>query len=203
VTTEALKPMPESAKRSFEPSSRAQWRQWLGLHAADAVGVWLVLHKGEDVPLTYEDAALEAVAVGWIDSKPNKLDERRYKLWVAPRKPGSGWSRVNKDRVASMLKDGLMTERGLAVVEAAKADGSWEALDSVLALEVPDDLRAALDLHECAAGYFDAFPPSSKRIILEWIAQTKNPETRRRRIDETVELAAKDIRAHHWRQPKR
>jgi uncharacterized protein YdeI (YjbR/CyaY-like superfamily) len=68
---------------------------------------------------------------------------------------------------------------------------------------VPDDLRAALDLDERAAGYFDAFPPSSKRIILEWIAQTKNPETRAKRIDETVELAARSIRAHHWRQPKR
>lgn len=190
-------------KRSFEPSSRAQWREWLGLHAADEAGVWVVLHKGDDVPLTYEDAALEALAVGWIDSKPNKLDDRRYKLWVAPRKPGSGWSRVNKDRVGSLLESGLMMERGLAVIEAAKADGSWEALDSVLALEVPDDLRAALDLDEDATRYFDEFPPSSKRIILEWIAQTKSPETRRRRIEETVELAAQDIRAHHWRQPKR
>jgi uncharacterized protein YdeI (YjbR/CyaY-like superfamily) len=154
-------------KRSFEPASRAQWREWLGLHADDNAGVWVVLRKGDDVPLTYEDAALEAVAVGGIDSKPNKLDDRRYKLWIAPRKRGSGWSRVNKDRVVSLLEDGLMTERGLAVIEAAKADGSWAALDSVLALDVPTDLREALDLHEDAACYFDAFPPSSKRIILE------------------------------------
>jgi len=195
--------MPSGDKRSFEPLSRAQWREWLGLHAAEVEGVWVVLHKGDDVPLTYEDAALEALAAGWIDSKPNKIDDRRYKLWVAPRKPGSGWSRVNKDRVASLLEAGLMTERGLAVVDAAKADGSWEALDSVIALDVPDDLRKALDLNAAAAGYFDAFPPSSKRIILEWIAQTKNPETRRRRIDETVDLAAQNVRAHHWRQPKR
>jgi uncharacterized protein YdeI (YjbR/CyaY-like superfamily) len=194
--------MPSGEKRSFEPLSRVQWREWLGRHAGDDAGVWVVLHKGDDVPLTYEDAALEALAFGWIDSKPNKLDDRRYKLWVAPRKPGSGWSRVNKDRVASLLRDGLMTERGLDVIEAAKADGSWEALDAVLALEVPDDLREALDLNAAAAGYFDAFPPSSKRIILEWIAQTKNPETRRRRVDETVELAAQNTRAHHWRQPK-
>ena len=195
--------MSSGDKRSFEPSSRAQWREWLGLHCTDDAGVWVILHKGDDVPLTYEDAALEALAIGWIDSKPNKLDDRRYKLWVAPRKPGSGWSRVNKDRVASLLESGLLTERGLAVVEAAKADGSWEALDSVLALEIPDDLRAALDLDEDAAGYFDAFPPSSKRIILEWIGQTKNPDTRKRRVEETVELAAQNIRAHHWRQPKR
>ena len=194
--------MPSSDKRSFEPSSRAQWREWLGHHCADDEGVWVVLHKGDDVPLAYEDAALEALAAGWIDSKPNKLDDRRYKLWVAPRKPGSGWSRVNRDRVASLLEAGLMTERGLAAVEAAKTDGSWDALDSVLALEIPDDLRAALGFDEDAARCFDEFPPSSKRIILEWIAQTKNPETRKRRIQETVELAAQNIRAHHWRQPK-
>jgi uncharacterized protein YdeI (YjbR/CyaY-like superfamily) len=190
-------------KRSFEPSSRTQWREWLARHCADDAGVWVVLHKGDDVPLTYEEAALEALAVGWIDSKPNKLDDRRYKLWVAPRKPGSGWSRVNKDRVASLLAAGLMTERGLAVVEAAKADGSWGALDSVLALEIPDDLHAALAADAHATRHFDEFPPSSKRIILEWIAQTRNPETRARRIKETVELAAQNVRAHHWRQPER
>ncbi len=187
---------------TVEPLSRAQWRSWLGEHADDARGVWLVLHKGGAAPLSYEDAAEEALAAGWIDSKPNRLDERRYKLWVAPRRPGSGWSRVNKERVARLLQEGLMTERGMGVVEAAQADGSWEALDSALSLEVPPDLREALAADPAAARNFEAFPPSSRRSILEWIGQTRNPETRRRRIEETADLAARNIRAHHWRQPK-
>jgi uncharacterized protein YdeI (YjbR/CyaY-like superfamily) len=192
----------EREQQSVEPSSRAEWRDWLAAHADDGHGIWLVLHKGNGVPLSYDEAVEEALAAGWVDSKPNKLDERRYKLWLALRKPRSGWSRVNKERVARLNNEGLMTERGLAVVAAAKADGSWEALDDVLALEVPPDLADALAEDPDAQRYFEQFPPSSKRIILEWISQTKSPETRRRRIGETVTLAAQDIRAHHWRQPK-
>lgn len=123
-------------------------------------------------------------------------------LWFAPRKPGSGWSRPNKERVARTIAAGLMAPAGEAKVEAARADGSWQALDDVLALEVPPDLTEALAADPDALRHFEAFPPSSKRIILEWISQTKDPETRRRRIEETVTLAAQGIRAHHWRQPK-
>ena len=64
-----------------------------------ARGVWLVLHKGRDAPLTYEEAVEEALAAGWIDSRTNKLDAERYKLWMAPRKKGSGWASSNKERV--------------------------------------------------------------------------------------------------------
>ncbi len=187
---------------SVEPASRAEWREWLADHADDGHGVWLVLHKGDEPPLAYEDAVEEAVSFGWVDSKPNRLDDRRYKLWLAPRKPGSRWSSLNKQRVQRALDSGLMTARGLAVVEAAKSDGSWDALNEVLSLQVPPDLQAALEANPTALSYFSAFPPSSKRIILEWISQTKNPDTRAARIRETVELAEQNIRAHHWRQPK-
>ena len=94
-----------------------------------------------------------------------------------------------------------MAPRGRALVEAAKADGSWTRLDAPLSLEVPADLAEALAAHPPARGNFDAFPPSSRRIILEWIGQTKNPETRAARIRETTEQARENVRAHHWRQP--
>jgi uncharacterized protein YdeI (YjbR/CyaY-like superfamily) len=187
--------------QTVEPRSRAEWRSWLDAHPDERGGVWLVLHKGDDLPLTYEEAIEEALAFGWIDSKPGKLDDRRYRLWFAPRKAGSAWSRANKERVARMLERGEMSARGLAVLDAARADGSWAALDKVQALVVPDDLAAALDAQPPARANFEAFPPSSKRIILEWIMQAKTPQTRQKRIDETAELAAKNVRAHHWRQP--
>jgi uncharacterized protein YdeI (YjbR/CyaY-like superfamily) len=188
----------EDEPRSVEPRGRSEWRAWLEEHREDAHGVWLVLHKGAGAPLVYSEAVEEALAAGWIDSKANKLDAARYKLWVAPRKRGSAWSPTNKERVARLTESGLMTARGLAVVEAAKADGSWTALDEVMALAIPTDLQEALNADSAASGFFERFPPSSKRIILEWIRQTKNPETRRRRIEETVESAARNIRAHHW-----
>ena len=94
---------------------------------------------------------------------------------------------------------GLMSPSGLAKVEAAKQDGSWYALDSVEALEIPPDLGKALAADQAAQEYFDAFPRSVKRGILEWIANAKKAETRAKRIEETVTLAAQNMRANQWR----
>jgi uncharacterized protein YdeI (YjbR/CyaY-like superfamily) len=96
-------------------------------------------------------------------------------LWLAPRKPKTGWSRPNKERVERMLAAGLMAPAGLATVEAAKQDGSWTKLDGVEELEMPPDLAAALAAKPPARANFDAFPRSVKRGILEWIANAKRP----------------------------
>ncbi len=93
-----------------------------------------------------------------------------------------------------------MTPVGLAKVQAAKKDGSWAALDGVETLEIPPDLQAALAANPTAKGYFEAFPRSVKHTILEWIASAKKPETRNKRVEETVSLAAQNIRANQWRQ---
>ena len=142
----------------------------------------------------------EALCFGWIDSKPNKLDDERSMLWFAPRKAGTGWSKINQERVERMVTAGRMAPAGLVRVEAAKQDGSWYALDAVEALEVPQDLRAALAANEMAQRNFVAFPRSVKRGILEWIANAKKPETRAKRVEETARLAAENIRANQWRQ---
>ena len=142
----------------------------------------------------------EALCFGWIDSKPAKLDDERSMLWFAPRKAKTNWSKLNKDRVEKMIKAGLMAPAGLAKVEAAKKDGSWNALDGVEALEIPPDLAKALSKNKTAKEYFEAFPRSVKRGILEWILNAKRPETRAKRIEETVSLAEKNIRANQWRQ---
>jgi uncharacterized protein YdeI (YjbR/CyaY-like superfamily) len=98
-----------------------------------------------------------------------------------------------------MIAVGLMTEAGLAKVEAAQQDGSWYALDAVEALEIPADLEEALAAYPSARGHFDAFPRSVKRGILEWIANAKRPETRAKRIEETARLAEDNVRANQWR----
>lgn len=121
-------------------------------------------------------------------------------LWFAPRKAKTGWSKLNKGRVEKLIASGSITPAGLSKVEAAKKDGSWNALDSIEALEIPPDLEKALSANKMAGQYFNEFPRSVKRGILEWIANAKKPETRAKRIDETVTLAAKNIRANQWRQ---
>lgn len=143
-------------------------------------GVWLVSYKkATGKPrVEYEESVEEAICFGWIDSKANKLDDERSMLWFAPRKPKTGWSKPNKERVARVLAAGLLHPAGLAKVEQAKADGSWNSLDGVEELEVPTDLRGALASYPNAAAYFEAFPRSVKRGILEWILVAKKPETR-------------------------
>ena len=187
---------------SIHPETRAAWRHWLEEHHARSEGVWVISYKkATGKPrMEYEDAVEEALCFGWIDSKPNKLDEERSMLWFAPRKPGTGWSRPNKDRVERLVAAGLMAPAGLAKVEAAKKDGSWVSLDPVEALAVPPDLQAELAASETAQQYFDAFPRSVKRGRLEWIASAWKPETRSKRVAETARLAADNIRANQWRQ---
>ncbi len=136
---------------------------------------------------------------GWIDSKPNKLDDERSMLWFAPRKSKTGWSKLNKERVERLIAQGLMTPAGLAKVEAAKQDGSWNALDAIEALEIPPDLAEALATYSQATRNFDAFPRSAKRGILEWISSAKKPEARAKRIAEAAQLASQNIRANQWR----
>lgn len=187
---------------STHPKTRAEWRAWLGQHHNRAEGVWLISYKkatGKPY-VTYDEAVEEALCFGWVDSKPNKLDEERSMLWFAPRKAGTGWSKPNKERVARLLAQGLMAEAGLEKVRAAQADGSWNALDAVEALIVPPDLEAAFERYEGARENFDAFPRSAKRGILEWIVSAKRPETRAKRVEETARLAAENVRANQWRR---
>lgn len=181
------------------PKSRKGWRQWLSRNHARSSGVWLAAYRRETgrPRVEYEEAVEEALAFGWIDSKSVRLDDERSLLWMCPRKPSSGWSRSNKERVERLERAGLMTDAGRAAIEAAKRSGSWSLLDSVEALEEPHDLEAALNASPAARANFDAFPPSSKKLILTWIATAKREETRRRRVEETVRLAARNVRANH------
>ncbi|MFN0089026.1 MAG: YdeI/OmpD-associated family protein [Acidimicrobiales bacterium] len=140
----------------------------------------------------------ECLCFGWIDSRPARIDERRTALLCTPRKPGSGWSKVNKDRLDRLLAAGLVTDAGLDAIERAKHDGSWNRLDAVDQLTIPHDLAAALAAHLPAQANFDAFPPSARRGILEWINAAKTEPTRAKRIDETAQLAQRNIRANQW-----
>jgi uncharacterized protein YdeI (YjbR/CyaY-like superfamily) len=142
----------------------------------------------------------EALCFGWVDSRPNKLDDERYMQLFSPRKAGSPWSRLNKQRVQALTEAGLMAPAGLVVVATAQADGSWTAYDAVEELVIPHDLAEALAGNPEAAQHFSQFPPSSRKNILWWITSAKRPATRAQRIAETIRLAAQNLRANHYRQ---
>jgi uncharacterized protein YdeI (YjbR/CyaY-like superfamily) len=168
----------------------AEWRRWLRDHHDKEPGVWLVSYKAVTgkARLGYEESIPDALCYGWIDSLNKPLDEERTGLLFTPRKSGSGWSRTNKVRIARLLKEGRMQPTGLAKIAAAKRDGSWTLLDSVEAMEVPNDLRRALG----AAGMrkFDALTPGRKKEHLRMLVTAKRPETRAKRIEEIVRVVA-------------
>ena len=176
---------------------RATWRSWLEVNHATARGAWLVTwRRGHGPVLAYEEAVEEALCFGWVDSTAGRVDDRRSKLYFAPRKPGSGWAATNKARVERLLAASLMAPAGIAAVERAKADGSWTSLDAIELGIIPDDLVAALAAHPPAAVHFEAFPKSVRRAILVWIATARRPETRAARVRETAERAARNERAN-------
>lgn len=178
----------------LEPPSREALHDWLTVNHATSPGVWLAIgKKGNRVTtLTYEDAVLEALIFGWIDSTVNRVDADRYKILYVPRKKGSTWSPSNKKRVADLMEEGLIEPAGLAVIERAKADGTWMMLDDVEHLIAPQDLLDALASAGAREGY-ESLSASMKKQVLWWIVSAKRPETRSKRIAETVSAAEKGV----------
>ncbi|HEX5590147.1 MAG TPA: YdeI/OmpD-associated family protein [Candidatus Limnocylindrales bacterium] len=176
---------------------RSTWRAWLEANHATSRGAWLVTWRPRSgrAGLDYEAAIEEALCFGWVDSTAGRVDDERGKLYFAPRKPRSGWAATNKARIERLIADGRMAPAGLAAIERAKANGSWELLDSVERLEVPDDLASALAARPPAAEHFAAFPPSARKQLLAWIAFAMRPETRATRIREVADAAARNERA--------
>ena len=183
---------------SFYAPDLPTWRKWLKENHQAEQNVWLIFYKKATGKPTLKigEAIDVALCFGWVDSKSNTRDEESYYTYFSKRNPKSNWSRVNKEKIARLEAAGLMEEAGLALVEEAKLNGCWTALDDVENLIVPDDLAAALDATPNAREHYEAFPRSAKRAILEWILSAKRPETRARRITKTAELAAQNIRAN-------
>jgi uncharacterized protein YdeI (YjbR/CyaY-like superfamily) len=180
-----------------EADDRATWRAWLEANHATASGVWLVTWRPRSgrVGLDYEAAIEEALCVGWVDGTGGTVDQDRGKLYFAPRKPRSVWAASNKARVERLVRDGRMMPAGMAAIERAKANGSWSVLDGPERLEVPDDLAAALAARPPAPANFAGFPPSSRKMLLGWIATARRDETRAARVAEVAEAAARNERA--------
>jgi len=184
---------------TFSAGTAAGWRAWLAQNCRSQKEVWLVIyHTGSGTPsMRYHEAIEHALCYGWIDSQARKRDADSSCLRFTPRNPRSTWSRVNRQRARKMIDLGLMTEHGQALIELARANGTWQVLPDAESSAIPGDLQELLDRDEAARKNFENFPPSSKRLILEWVAAAKRPDTRRRRINQTANLAAVNIRANH------
>ena len=189
--------MPELEKIFIE--NLVQLRDWLQENYSQKDSVWLVKWKKEftNTYLSYDDIVDELMCYGWVDSLPKKLDHKRTMLRISPRNPKSNWSKVNKERVDRLIKEDRMQPAGYKLIDIAKANGAWDFLNNIEKLITPPDLEEALKENSLANYYFERFPNSSKRGILEWIITAKQPTTRQKRIQDTVSKAAKNIKANH------
>ena len=189
---------------TFYAKTRNDWRDWLEKNHLIEQSVWLIIFRKESgiESVYYPEAVDEALCFGWIDSLPNKRDDKSYYQFFSKRNPKSNWSKVNKLKVEKLLELNLIKPAGLKMIEIAKANGTWDILDDVDNIILPDDLNVAFLNDSLAFENWEKFSRSSKRGILEWILNAKRPETRAKRINETVSLASKNIKANHPKSAK-
>lgn len=189
----AYKNVPDPEDQLYFPD-RPSWRRWLVENHEVRDSIWLIFHKKNSPTrsIDYESAVLEALCFGWIDSKVHRIDDLTYRQYFSKRKPDGNWNGLNKDRVALLRREGLMTEAGERAIAIAKENGAWEFLDDVEALVVPDDLADALAGSGDAAENFNAFSSTKKQAVLFWIKQARRDTTRADRIARTAEAAARN-----------
>jgi uncharacterized protein YdeI (YjbR/CyaY-like superfamily) len=182
----------ESQLESFSFPDRAAWREWLAQNHDKSSGIWLVYYKkaSQTPSIVYAEVVKEALCYGWIDSKVQAIDGEKYRQVLTPRKARSVWSKLNKTYIEELEAAGLMTEAGRAKIENAKLDGSWTSLDSVEAMEMPADLRAALDANPIAHTTWESLRNSQRKMVLYRLSDAKRPETRLKRLNLAIEKLA-------------
>lgn len=185
----SAKPVGKDGLPLITPRSRAEFMRWLARNGATQPGCWIrVAKKGTGIPsLTWDEAVEAALCHGWIDGTRVGEDEQWYRQRFTPRRPRSRWSKLNVDRVAALIASGEMTEAGLREVEAAKADGRWDAAYHGPAnARTPADLQAALDADPKAAAFYATLSSANRFAIIYRVEDAKRPATRAARIEKYV-----------------
>lgn len=191
----------EKEIETFYPKNRKEWREWLQINHDKKNSIWLIYYKkNARVPtIAYSEAVDEALCFGWIDSIAKPIDEEKFMQFFCPRKEKSVWSKINKEKVDRLIKEGLMTKAGFEIIEKAKQNGSWTILDEAEALIIPQDLEDVLQKKPNAKDYFLGLSRSDKRNILQWLVLARLPETRQKRILEIIDLAEQKQKPKQFR----
>ena len=173
-----------------------EWRDWLERNHAEKQSIWLIQYKKHSgMPsVSWSEAVDEALCFGWIDSTKRPIDEEKYMQYYGKRKANSTWSKVNKEKVKKLIAEGRMSSAGLESIKIAKQNGTWSLMDSVEALVIPDDLEEAFKTRPGSRDFFLGLSKSAKKSILHWLMMAKRPETRQKRIKETVESAGQNLK---------
>jgi uncharacterized protein YdeI (YjbR/CyaY-like superfamily) len=175
--------------------NQKEWEKWLGKNHSNAAGVWLQLGKksADLTTVSYAEALEVALCYGWIDGQKKSYDEASWLQKFTPRGAKSIWSKINREKATALIESGKMQPAGFKAIEAAKADGRWDAAyDSHSTAAVPDDLQAALNKNRKAKDFFATLNSQNRYAILFRIQTAKRAETRARRIKQFVEMLARN-----------
>ena len=170
-----------------------EWRNWLIDNHSRQQEVWLVHYKKHSgkASIGLNEAVEQALCFGWIDGKLKSVDKERFILRYSPRKPNSVWSKINRDKAEQLIAQDRMTAAGLAKIEEAKKNGTWDAAyTNKIRDEIPSDLRKALMENTKAWNNFESFANSYRNMYIGWVIGAKTEETRRKRIIEVVKRSA-------------
>ena len=178
------------------PIDKQDWRKWLELNHKKEEAVWLIFYKKKspNFNLNWSESVYVALCFGWIDSVKKSIDTEKYKQYFSKRKAKSNWSKINKDKIKTLIEQGLMKPAGYKSIEIAKKNGSWTLLDEIETLIIPEDLKGAFKNYKGSLEYFDQLSKSVKKILLYWVYSAKKKETRQKRILEIAEDASKNLK---------
>jgi uncharacterized protein YdeI (YjbR/CyaY-like superfamily) len=173
--------------------------EWLDENHESSQGVWLkIAKKGAAEPsVTYDEAVELALCFGWIDSQVRRFDDQHYIQRFTPRRPRGRWSKINREKAEVLIAAGKLRPAGLAEVEAAKADGRWEAAyDGQRTAKVPPDLQRELDANPAAREFFDSLDSANRYAIVYRLDDAKKPETRERRLRKFLAMLERGEKIH-------
>ncbi|MNK25777.1 hypothetical protein D3C87_441040 [compost metagenome] len=187
---------PKKIQETFYPKTPEQWRNWLRENHKRDNGIWVIQYnkKSGKPTVSWSDAVDEALCFGWIDSLKKKLDDESSIQYFGKRKPKSTWSKINKQKIEKLTTEKRMFQAGLDCITIAKENGSWEILDSVEELIIPEDLMLELSARSNAIEFFQSLSKSIKKMMLYWVISAKRPETRQKRILEIAESAERKMK---------
>ena len=179
-----------------------RFRDWLALQSSGSGGAWVRFAKknAQFGTVTKPEAIDEALCHGWIDGQLDKYDAESWLIRFTPRKRGSKWSAINRQRALELIDAGRMTPAGLAEITQARSDGRWDAAYAPASTaEVPPDLQAALERNPVAASFFATLTGANRYAILYRIGTVKRAETRARKIAEFVAMLERGETVHGGR----
>lgn len=186
-------------KPILEFRTKSAWRTWLGRNHAKSSGVWLRLAKKDSglKSISRDDALDAALCHGWIDGQARSEGEKTWLQKYTPRTKRSIWSKINREKVRTLIEKGEMRPAGFAEIERAKDDGRWDAAyDGPRTMEVPEDLQTALDRSPKAKAFFETLDSRNRYAVLFRIHNAKRLETREKRIRVFVDMLARGEKIH-------